>query len=422
MKNRELMFVEAQKLMGTNFKPIITSFLDTDLYKFTMQQTVYHQFPNAQEVQFNFKCRSKDINLVEHINEINKQIDWLCSLSFQEDEVNYLRTLRYIKSDYADFLTLFKFQRKYINVVAVDDHEIDIIIKGPWLHTILFEVPVLAIVNEVFFKNTETPQVLAEGQKRLEDKIEVVLQSNDEDFKFSDFGTRRRYSFDWQEKVVQSLKNTLKDNFTGTSNVYFAMKYDLTPIGTMAHEYLQACQALGPRLRDSQKFALEKWVQEYRGDLGIALTDVVGVDAFLEDFDLYFCKLFDGVRHDSGNPYEWADKMLNHYDKMKIDSKTKSFVFSDSLDFEKALDLYNTYKGRVKTFFGIGTNLTNDLGLKPINIVLKMTECNGSPVAKISDSDGKTMCHNEAYLTYLKQVFHIGEDLQPTLKNVKKIK
>lgn len=407
MKTRDEMKILAKKEMGVDFEPIITSLLDTDLYKFTMQQTVYHQFPNAQEVEFHFKCRTKDVNLVSHMDEINRQLDWLCKLNFQEEELTYLRSLRYIKSDYADFLNLFHMQRKYVEVVALDDNEIDIVIKGPWLHTILFEVPVLAIVNEVYFRKTQGLETSKEGQKRLNEKMDIVKSESTDGFFFSDFGTRRRYSFDWQEKVVSQLKNNLSTNFTGTSNVYFAMKYDLVPVGTMAHEYLQACQALGPRLRDSQKFALEQWVQEYRGDLGIALTDVVGIDAFLNDFDLYFCKLFDGVRHDSGDPYEWAEKMLNHYSKMKIDAKTKSFVFSDSLDFPKALDLHKTFGHRAKTFFGIGTNLTNDVGLKPINIVLKMTACNGSPVAKLSDAAGKTMCHNDEYLAYLKQVFDI---------------
>ena len=187
------------------------------------------------------------------------------------------------------------------------------------------------------------------------------------------------------------------------------MKYNLIPIGTMAHEYLQASQALGPRLRDSQKFALEKWVQEYRGDLGIALTDVVGLDAFLRDFDLYFCKLFDGLRHDSGCPYEWTEKVLKFYESMKIDAKTKSLVYSDGLDFPKAIDLYKRFKNNAKLFFGIGTNLTNDLGPKAINIVMKMVSCNGSPVAKVSDSAGKTMCKDEKFLAYLKEVFEIVE-------------
>ena len=203
----------------------------------------------------------------------------------------------------------------------------------------------------------------------------------------------------------------LGESFTGTSNVYFAWKHGVVSQGTMAHEFLQACQALGPRLRDSQKFALNTWVNEFRGDLGIALTDVVGVDAFLRDFDLFFCKLFDGVRHDSGDTYEWTDKILAHYKKMRINAKEKSLVYSDGLSFPKAIDLYKTYRGQAKLFFGIGTNLTNDLGPKSLNIVIKMTSCNGSPVAKLSDSDGKIMCKNEAYLTYLKQVFDVNSNV-----------
>jgi nicotinate phosphoribosyltransferase len=389
-----------------NFR-IIKSLLDTDLYKFTMQQVVYHQFPNAQDVELHFKCRSKNINLVQSIDRLNQEIDYLCTLTFTEDEIKYLSTLRYLKSDYIDFLTLFRLQRKYIQVIQLNDDEIDIFIKGPWLHVILFEVPILAIINETHFEQTQSAETFTLGMKNLNEKISLVKIFNNNDFKFSDFGTRRRYSFDWQDTVIQKLINELPHNFSGTSNVFFAKKYNLIPIGTMAHEYLQACQSLGPRLRDSQKFAFEKWVQEYRGDLGIALTDVVGVDAFLEDFDLYFCKLFDGVRHDSGSPFEWAEKILNHYSKMKIDAKTKSLVFSDGLDFPKAISIFNKFHTKAKLFFGIGTNLTNDLGPKAINIVLKMTECNGSPVAKISDSDGKTMCHNDEYLSYLKQVFHI---------------
>lgn len=385
--------------------PIITSLLDTDLYKITMMQTVYHQFPNAQEVEFHFKCRTKEVNLVQHMDKINYMIDQYCSLSFTEEEIAYLGTLRYIKPDFLNFLSLFKPQRKYINVIKISNTEIDVVIKGPWLYTILFEVPVLAIINQVYFDNTLSKDVYIKGEELLFEKIKTVQNFNNPDFKFSDFGTRRRYSFEWHERVVQLLKENLPLNFTGTSNVYFAMKYNLTPIGTMAHEYLQACQALGPRLRDSQKFALEKWVQEYRGDLGIALTDVVGIDAFLRDFDLYFCKLFDGVRHDSGDPYEWTDKILFHYEKNKINPKTKNLVYSDGLTFENAIKIFNTFHKRANLFFGIGTNLTNDVGFKPLNIVIKMTECNGSPVAKLSDSPGKTMCKNEAYLTYLKDVF-----------------
>lgn len=407
-KDKAERIAKAKKMFGVDFDPVVLFLTETDLYKNNMQQVVLHQFSHAQSTVFHFKCRTKDVNLVKSLEEINRQLDWLCELTYTEYEVEFIRNLRYIKPDYADFLTLFRLQRKYIKAIAVSDTEIDIIADGPWLHTIPFEIYCLAIVNEVHFRDTHSESTFEVGRQRLAEKIAMIKALNDPNFKFTDFGTRRRYSREWQDYVVKTLKDELPDNLTGTSNIFLAMKYNLIPQGTMAHEYLQAGQVLGPRLRDSQKYALEAWVQEYRGDLGIALTDVVGTDAFLRDFDLYFCKLFDGVRHDSGNPYEWANKMLAHYHKMKIDPKTKSFVFSDGLDVPSSIALYNTFKNDVKLFFGIGTNLTNDLGPKAINIVMKMTECNGSPVAKLSDSPGKTMCNNEEYLTYLKQVFDVS--------------
>lgn len=403
---QELM-IKAKQMFGEDFLPVFLHLTDSDLYKSTMQQTVMHQFPHAREVEFSFRCRTPNINLVQHIDEINRQLDWLCTLTYQPYELNYFRSLRFMKSDYVDFLEDFRLKRKYIEVVQVNENEIDFKCKGPWVRTIPFEIYCLGIVNEVYFRATQNPETFAEGRRRLEEKVQLLLNLNDSGFKFSEFGTRRRYSRQWQDEVVKTFAEKAPNNFGGTSNVFFAMKYDLVPIGTMAHEYLQACQALGPRLRDSQKFALQKWVDEYRGDLGVALTDVVGLDAFLADFDLYFCKLFDGLRHDSGDPYEWTDKVLAHFEKMKIDTKTKSLVYSDGLDFEKAIKLYETYKDSAKLFFGIGTNLTNDLGPKAINIVMKMISCNGSPVAKLSDSAGKTMCKDETYLAYLKEVFNI---------------
>lgn len=396
---------QAKKLFGDEFNPIILFLTDTDLYKLTMQQTVLHQFPHARETEFHFKCRTDNINLVQLITELNRQLDWLCTLTYLPIELDFISSQRFIKPDFVDFLTFFRLQRKYIEVVKLNEQEIDIVAHGPWVHSIPFEIYALAIINELYFRETQVKETFNEGNLRLTEKINMVKALNDDKFKFTDFGTRRRYSHDWQDHVISTLSKELPNNLTGTSNVFFAMKYNLTPQGTMAHEYLQACQALSPRLRDSQKYALEAWVQEYRGDLGIALTDVVGTDAFLRDFDLYFCKLFDGVRHDSGNPFDWANKILAHYNKMKIDSKNKSLVFSDGLDFPKAIELYNTFKLQTNLFFGIGTNLTNDLGIKAINIVMKMTSCNGSSVAKISDSNGKTMSKDESYLLYLKEVF-----------------
>lgn len=388
-------------------EPIIKSLLDTDLYKITMMQVVFHQFPSAN-VKYSFKCRTKDVNLALIKEDLEKEIKSLCELKFTNEELSYLRGLRYIKNDFVDFLEIFSLREKHINVTSFDNGEIEISIEGPWLYTILFEVPVLALINELFYKYEQGEHRLTIGRENLTNKIKLVKEySKIKPFLFSDFGTRRRFSAKWHEEVVSTLKDELPNVFGGTSNVYLAMKYDLTPVGTMAHEYLQAFQALGGRLIDSQKNALEAWAKEYRGDLGIALTDVIGMKPFLKDFDLYFCKLFDGVRHDSGNPIDWANQMLEHYNKNRIDPKTKRLIFSDGLTFEKAIEINNLFINVTNPAYGIGTNLTHDLGLTPLNVVIKMVECNGQPVAKLSDSPGKTMCKDESYINYLKHVFEV---------------
>lgn len=394
---------------------IIESLLDTDLYKFTMQQCVLHQFPSA-EVEYRFKCRTPGIDLSECVDEINAEIDHLCSLYFTEPELAYLRDLRFMKSDYIEFLSLFHLKRKYIEVRrdATQPFGIDIRIRGPWLHTILFEIPVLAIVNEVYFRRTYPELSEEEGWRRLERKMQMLLEEPDATkLRISDYGTRRRFSRDWQGKVIAAMKARLGEHLSGTSNVMFAKDLGLTPLGTMAHEYLQACQALGPRLRDSQVFGFEQWAKEYRGDLGIALSDVYGMKPFLEDFDMYFCKLFDGARHDSGDPFTWGERMIEHWRANRCDPKTKCLIFSDGLDIPRVLALWRRFHGRVGLGFGIGTNLMNDRGPNPLNIVIKMTRCNGQPVAKISDTPEKGMCEDEDYVRYLRQVFHLDEPIAP---------
>ncbi len=385
---------------------IIQSLLDTDLYKFTMMQVVLHHFPGAQ-VEYRFRCRTEGVDLRPHLGEIRREIEGLYALRFGDDELAYLRGLRFMKSDFVDFLALFQFNEKYLRVgVGEGAGGIEITIRGPWLHTILYEIPVLAIVSEVYFRRTQPHPDLAEGMRRLKAKIDLVRTVEPElDFKISDFGTRRRFSLAWQEEVLQTFKREVPQYFAGTSNVWFAMRNNLTPLGTMAHEYMQACQALGPRLRDSQIFAFDKWAQEYRGDLGIALSDTYGFDAFLRDFDMYFCKLFDGARHDSGDPFDWGERMIAHYRRNRIDPRSKTLIFSDQLSVPLAIGIARRFHGRARTAFGIGTNLTNDLGYEPINIVIKMTECNGQPVAKVSDSPGKTVSKDAGYLRYLRQVF-----------------
>ncbi|MCS6762796.1 MAG: nicotinate phosphoribosyltransferase [Candidatus Protistobacter heckmanni] len=388
---------------------IINSLLDTDLYKFTMMQVVLHHFPGAQ-VEYRFKCRSEGVNLVPYVEEIRDEVRSLCSLRFTERELSYLSNMRFIKSDFVDFLGLFHLTEKYIDIrpSASAEGEIEITVRGPWLHTILFEIPVLAIVNEVYFRATQPVPDYIEGRQRLRDKMALLAAAPElADCKIADYGTRRRFSRSWHEEVLLSLKTQLRGQFAGTSNVLQAMHHNLTPLGTMAHEYLQACQALGLRLRDSQTFALETWAREYRGDLGIALSDTYGFNAFLRDFDMYFCKLFDGVRHDSGDPFAWGERMLAQYRNNRVDPLSKTLIFSDSLDIPKVIQLYQRFTGRCKLAFGVGTNLTNDLGYTPLQIVIKMVRCNGQPVAKLSDAPEKTMCDDPAYLAYLRQVFDV---------------
>jgi nicotinate phosphoribosyltransferase len=389
---------------------IIDSLLDTDLYKFTMMQVVLHQFPGAQ-VEYRFKCRNPGIDLAPFVDEIRAEVRHLCTLRFTEAELEYLRELRFIKSDFVDFLGLFQMNEKYVTVQPSETvpGEIEIVVRGPWLHTILFEIPLLAIVNETYFRNTQRYPDYSAGRRRLLDKIGLIR--NDDTLagmRVADYGTRRRFSRDWHEEVIVGLREELGDNFAGTSNVLFAMRHAVTPLGTMAHEYLQACQALGPRLRDSQTFGFEVWAREYRGDLGIALSDTYGMQAFFRDFDLYFCKLFDGARHDSGDPFEWGEKLIAHYESLRIDPRTKTLIFSDSLNVPLAISLYKRFASRTRLAFGIGTNLTNDMGFTPLQIVIKMVRCNGQPVAKLSDTPEKTMCDDPAYLAYLRQVFQVA--------------
>ncbi len=396
-------------------RPLITSLLDTDLYKFTMWQALLHRHPQTQ-AEYRFVCRNQPAYpLAELLPEVNAALDDLCRLRFTPGELDYLGGLRFIKSDFVDFLRLFQFQRAFIEARAEGD-QLSIVARGPQVHVMGFEIFVLAIVNELYFRRMDPAAALAEGRRRLAAKIASVQALATEvqrrhPFEVFDFGLRRRYSGDWQREVVRSFATQAPQWFKGTSNVLLARDLGLVPIGTMAHEYLQTYQALGVRLRDFQKAALEDWVQEYRGDLGIALTDTVGMDAFLADFDLYFAKLFDGLRHDSGDPVAWGEKALAHYARLRIDAHTKRLVFSDGLNVDKALSLYRHFGDRVQLGFGIGTQLTNDMGsspeMRPLNIVMKITHANGQPVAKLSDSPGKTLCDDETFLAYLRQVFSV---------------
>jgi nicotinate phosphoribosyltransferase len=403
--------------MTMDTAPAITSLLETDLYKFTMWQALLHRHP-ATQAEYRFVCRNPAdaaFPLAELLPEVNAALDQLCTLRFTADELDYLGSLRFIASDFVDFLRLFQFQRAFIRAWA-DGETLHIVARGPQVHVMGFEIPVLAIVNALYFRRVDAATAHAEGRRRLAAKIAQIRALADaparrHPFELFEFGVRRRFSAAWQHEVVATLQRELPGVMKGTSNVHLARTLGLTPIGTMAHEYLQTYQALGVRLRDFQKAALEDWVQEYRGDLGIALTDVVGMDAFLADFDLYFAKLFDGLRHDSGDPFAWGEKALAHYAALRIDAHTRRLVFSDGLTVERALALYHHFADRVQLGFGIGTQLSNDLGPTPLNIVMKLVRANGQPVAKLSDSPGKTMCEDATFLAYLRQVFSLEKPM-----------
>ncbi len=387
---------------------IINSLLDTDLYKFTMQEVVWSRFPNVQ-VEYAFKCRSRGVDLWPYADEICDELKAYCRLRLTADEAGFLHGIPYLKSNYVDALGDLTLNPAHVEIKivpgAAPEDRLEIRIAGSWFQTILFEVPLLAIINQIYFRHTQpdTEKSEAEGRRRLEVKT-TLLNDAPVPVNVIEFGTRRRYSGKWQQEVIGYLQQNLRTCLLGTSNVAAAMQFGLRPFGTMAHEFLQACQAL-VALPDFQKFALDTWMQEYRGDLGIALSDVVGMEAFLRDFDKLFCKAYDGARHDSGDPVEWGEKLIAHYEKMGVDASSKSAVFSDNLDVPKAIELARHFDERIRTSFGIGTNLTNDLGFEPLSIVIKMTQCNGRPVAKLSDSPGKTMCRDDAYLDYLRRVF-----------------
>ena len=392
-------------------KPIINSLLETDLYKFSMGQAIYHQFPDYKTT-WTFKCRNTDVKFTaEMIEEIKEQIKAYCDLRFTEEELEYLDTIEWFKGSYIDFLRLWRPRYEDFEITTDADCGLAIDTRGTWLNTSMYEIPTLAIINEVYFRMAYNYDSLLESfKRRLVEKYEKVRDGVYNLSVFSEFGLRRRLSAEAQELAVRKfteLKNE-KDcpsHFIGTSNVYLAKKCGVKPVGTMAHEWIM-CVGQGNHKHNpaySNWYALEAWVKEYGVLNGTALTDAITTDCFLKDFQLTYSTLFSGVRHDSGDPIEWGEKMLAHYAKLGIDGKTKTLLFSDSLDFERADKIYNHFKGRAKVAFGIGTYLANDTDEKALNIVMKTTACNGQDVAKISDVEGKGMCKNPDYVHYLKR-------------------
>ena len=382
--------------------PIVISLLDTDLYKFNMNQVIFHKHTDA-EGEYYFKCRNEGIVFTEEIvNEINEQIDHLCSLRFKKDELNYLRSIRFLKNDYIEFLRLWHPIRDYVTCSLNEDGTLNCVVKGPCFSAMQFEIYLLEIINETYFRMTyDYEELVKQARRRLDEKIKAINEGK-YTFPFAEFGCRRRLSREWLDVVVRELAQKT-NKCVGTSNVYLAKKYNIKPIGTYAHEFVQLYQGYpNIPLAYTNHYAMKDWFAEYQGDNGIALTDTLTTDLFLLDFTLLDANCYSGVRHDSGDPFVWGDKIIANYEKLGIDPKTKTLLFSDSLNFDKAQKIYDYFKDRCRVSFGIGTFLSNDSDIPSLNIVIKLQKVNGHPVAKLSDNIGKTMCLDDEYLEYLR--------------------
>lgn len=406
---------------------IINSLLVTDAYKINMMQVVLHQF-NRDIVKWAFKCRNEDVKFTPNmIERIRKEVDHYCSLRFTEDELEWLKkNFTWLTDDFIDYLRRWQPRRNeiFINenfIQAYNNCGLAIEAHGTELSTMMYEIAILAIVNEVYYAEKYGDSALdIEFQKSTMEKFSKLRRSIDEneadyceDYKnshpydigtFSEFGLRRRLSANMQDWLIKFIADQKIPGFVGTSNVYLAKKYGVKAIGTQAHEFFMLQQGHFERNPAySNMFAMKAWRKEYETQLGIALTDTIGTEVFLKDFGLTDANSFSGVRHDSGDPFEWGELMIAHYKKLGINPKTKTLLFSDSLNFEKATNIRAAFKDRINVAFGIGTYLAGAQNVPALNIVMKLVEVNGRPVAKLSNTPGKGMCKDTAYEEYLRR-------------------
>ncbi|EGR1393309.1 nicotinate phosphoribosyltransferase [Vibrio parahaemolyticus] len=416
---------------------IIQSALDFDVYKVNMMSAVAALYPDAM-VSYKFIVRSEE-DLSELLPEVKAEVLKLQDVRFTEDEIAYMkRVAPYLKPEFVEALRHFRFNPQsdvsfHNKTMSDGSSQLRITINGLWKETILYETIIMSIVSEVRSRQRWSDIPFEQFQTVLEDKVRYLKaeleRRNITNFKFADMSTRRRFSFQAQRTMLEYLSKELPQCLTGTSNYHLARELDLTPIGTVAHEWFMGHQAL-VNVRDSQKIALQRWQKMFNGALGIALTDTIGIDAFLKDFDEELSHAYVGVRHDSGCPFTWGEKMIAHYESLGIDPMTKTLVFTDGLNFEQALDICEHFQGRVQLSFGIGTSLANDMGnyvndqgeaYQPLSIVIKMVTCNGSPVAKISDEPEKAMCEDIFFLMNLKRRFEQPLDLNECRKLIDRL-
>ncbi|HGH4658546.1 TPA: nicotinate phosphoribosyltransferase [Enterobacter bugandensis] len=389
--------------------PVLHTLLDTDAYKLHMQQAVFHHYYDVH-VAAEFRCRGDDL-LGIYADSIREQVDAMQHLALTDDEYQWLSGLPFFKADYLNWLRDFRYKPEQVTVTN-ENGKLDIRLEGPWREVIMWEVPLLAVISEQAHRYRSPETGVEQAVASLENKLEAFSTLTEgldmSRFRLMDFGTRRRFSREVQQAIVERLQQ--EPWFVGTSNYDLARRLNLTPMGTQAHEWFQAHQQISPDLANSQRAALAAWLEEYPNQLGIALTDCITMDAFLRDFGPEFAERYQGLRHDSGDPVEWGEKAIAHYQKLGIDPMSKVLVFSDNLDLAKAVELYRHFNARINLGFGIGTRLTCDIPqVKPLNIVIKLVECNGKPVAKLSDSPGKTICHDKAFVRALRKAFDLPQ-------------
>lgn len=398
---------------------IITSLLDTDFYKFTMGQFVFKNYRNVP-VKYQFINRSHHVKLADHIdiNKLGEELDHVRTLGITLSEARYLRGIdgankQIFGRDYIQFLRELELPEYQLEF---KDGQIDLTFQGPWAKCIYWETFAMSIINELYFENIKYHKFklfapsIQNKYFRLGDKINFI--QDHPEIKFADFGTRRRYSKDWHNTVMDWLENAKPPGFLGTSNVELAMKYNLEPVGTMAHELFMGAAALDSDEDKpfSQKNVLRGWWQEYGHGLSVALTDTYGSRSFFDNFDKNLTQRYKGLRQDSGDPFVFANHAINHYYRHGLNPKDYTITFSDSLDIDKMLALSRYCEGKIGCQFGWGTNLTNDCGVKPVSIVVKMVECNNKPTVKLSDDPGKESGPADEIAKY-KGIFNVNQEV-----------
>ena len=390
---------------------IINSILENDLYKFSMSHYYQVHYPNAWGT-FTFHDRNNTEYSEEFVVALKEELNNLATLSLQPAEFEWaVKSIHYIPQCFWEWLCFFRFEPDKVEVWLDESHHLHIEVSDAMYKVTFYEIPILAIVSELYHRligdgYQRRSELMDAMKEKMEEKVAIAATHN---LYFADFGMRRRFNALSEQVMIEYMKEHCP-TFTGTSTVWFAMKYNLKPIGTMAHECFMF-QAAVHTPKEANYEVMERWVEVYDGNLGTVLTDTYTVDAFLRNFSMKLAKLYDGVRHDSGDPMLFGDRIIQKYESYGIDPMSKTIVFSDGLDFQTAAQIKEYFAGRIKVTFGIGTNLTCDIeGITPMNIVMKLKQCRINPrqpiygCVKLSDVAGKAIGKPEDIANYKYQL------------------